>query len=297
MNLFGVLCLSSATALSLYWLMFLINNVPRMVRYGVATPEIYASTGIIGAICVALFAVGVISVRAKPAKTLVLVRNREGRVVSINQVEYGLVVHRKAKAAAPRVKPDLETPQPRKHGKAKHVISVAVLAALVLGGYASMMAVTGYTVQDVMSGMYSPFMAVSSQSMSPVLNYGDLIFVRKELPEQIMVGDIIAFNVPSPYDRVAASPTVHRVVDKWVEDGVVHFKTMGDNNQGEDPWTVPGENVIGKCVWKVPYMGYVVLALKTPLGLAAAFSALLVGALYPYVKRFLSVKGGSVQHG
>jgi signal peptidase I len=262
-------------------------------------PEMYISTGVIGAVCVALFTIGIVSVGAKPAKSvkgLMLVRNAEGRVVSIMEGEGGRITQGKAKAPTSKVKPGLKAPQPRRHKKAKSIVTMAVVSVL-LCGYSSMMVMAGYTLQDVMGGMYSPFMAVTSQRMQPTLNYGDLIIVTREHAENIVVGDIVAFNVPSPYDRVAASPTVHRVVDKWVEDGVVYFKTMGDNNQGEDPWTVPGENVIGKCVWKVPYMGYVVLALKTPLGLAAAFSALLVGALYPYVKRFLSVKGGSVQHG
>ena len=296
---FGVLCLSSAVGLSLYWTMYLMGNFPRMVQFGLNMPEVYTSTGVIGAVCVALFTIGIVSLGAKPAKSvkgLMLVRNAEGKVVSIMESEGGRIIHGKVKAPTSKVKPGLKAPQPRRHKKAKSIATMAVVSVL-LCGYSSMMVMAGYTLQDVMGGMYSPFMAVSSQSMQPTLNYGDLIIVTREHAENIVVGDIVAFNVPSPYDRVAASPTVHRVVGKWVEDGVVYFKTIGDNNQGEDPWTIPEENVIGKCTWKVPYIGYVVLAIKTPLGLATAFSALLVWVLYPYVKRFLSVREGGVQHG
>jgi len=289
-NIIGILLLSSAAGLALYWAMFLLNNLPRMARFGLDVPAMYVSTGVIGAVCVALFTAGIASVRSKPPKTLVLVRNAEGRVVSIHGGEYGRVTRGKAKASVPKLQPIKEAPQTRKHAKAKRLVSIAILAALVLGGYALSMALAGYTFQDVARGVYSPFMAISSGSMSPVLNYGDLIFVRKELPERIVVGDIIAFNVPSPYDRAAASPTVHRVVDKWVEDGVVYFKTMGDSNQGEDPWAVPGDSVIGKCVWKVPYVGLVVLYLRSPYGLALIVSVLAAPFIYSLLKRGKAVK-------
>ena len=286
-NLFSILCLSSATGLSLYWLMFLMSSVPRMVRYGLGTPEMYASTGIIGAVCVALFALGIVSFRAKPAKTLVLVRNGEGRVVSINEAEYGRVA--RGKASAPKAKP-IQASQARKQGKAKHVIGVTVLAALVLGGYASMMVMMGYTPQDLMSGMCSPFMVISSQSMQPVLNYGDLIIVRREPSERIEVGNIIAFNVPSPHDKLAPSPTVHRVVEKWTESGESYFKTMGDNNQGKDPWTVSGKNVIGKYAGKIPYLGLVVLFLRSTPGLALTATAIALSSLYSYFTKKESKK-------
>jgi signal peptidase len=279
-----------------------------MVRYGLGTPEIYASTGVIGAVCVALFVVGIISVRAKPAKALVLARNAEGRVVSINEAEYGravrrkakdathsptlsqlrrlygCVAHGKAKAVTPRANP-LQALQARRHGKAKHVVGVAVLAALALGGYASMMVVMGYTAQDAVSGMYSPFMAVPSGSMQPVLNYGDLITVRRETAERIVVGDIIVFNVPSPYDRLASSPTVHRVVEELVVDGKTLFRTKGDSNPDGDPWSVSAENVIGKYAGKVPYLGSAVLFLRGPIGLASITALIALSFLYPYFKK------------
>ena len=192
-----------------------------MLRYGLTTPIVHLSTGVIGSVCVALCVIGIITIReimpAKPVKTLVLARNAEGRVVSINQADYRSATHGKAKEAVPRVKRNPETPRQKKHRKAKSLLSGSALTAVVLGFYVSMMAMTGYTIQDVTSGMFSPFMAVSSQSMQPVLNYGDLILVRREQAENIEVGDIIAFNVPSPYNLVAQSPTVHEVVEKLNE--------------------------------------------------------------------------------
>jgi signal peptidase I len=283
---FGALCLSSATGLSLYWMMFLISNFALMLRYGLTTPTVYLSTGIIGSVSVALCLIGIVSVRetlpAKPVKTLVLVRNAQGRVVSINQTELPKSINQ---AELAKVKPNSEAPQQGRHGKAKAVVSGLALTAVVLGFYISMMTMSGYTIQDVTGGMFSPFMAVSSQSMQPILNYGDLILVKREKAENIEVGDIIAFNVPSPYDKVAPSPTVHRVVEKGSENGEIYFKTKGDNNCDKDPWNVPAQNLIGKYVGKAPYIGMAVLSLKSLYGQALIAALLAASFIYSHSKK------------
>src|SRR4030066_1461128 len=88
---FGVFCLASSIGIILYWTMFLISYFLRITRFGVEVPNINASTGIMGAVCVALFTFGIISIRLKPTKnTLVLVRNAEGKVSSILQAEHGM---------------------------------------------------------------------------------------------------------------------------------------------------------------------------------------------------------------
>ena len=260
-----------------------------MLRYGLTTPIVHLSTGVIGSICVALCIIGIITIReimpAKPVKTLVLVRSAKGRVVSINQADYRSATHGKTKEVAPKVKRNRETPLQGKHRKAKALLSGSALTAIVLGFYVSMMTMTGYTIQDVTSGMFSPFMAVSSQSMQPVLNYGDLILVRREQAENIEVGDIIAFNVPSPYNLVAQSPTVHKVVEKLNENGETYFKTKGDNNPTEDQWKVPAKNVIGKYAGKAPYIGLAALFLGGPLGLAVISVLITLSFIYPYFKK------------
>jgi signal peptidase I len=234
-------------------------------------PNTSASTAIIGAVCVALFTVGLISVRSKPPKTLVLVRNAEGKVASILPSEY-CVTQRKIKSANYGKKTAWSIEEPlKKRGKTKHVLALAALTAPFIG----------YALTAVMMGTYSPFMAVTSQSMQPALNYGDLIVLNGEQAKNIEPGDIIAFNVPSPYDRLVASPTVHRVTEKLVEDDDLYFKTRGDNNVNADTWMVPAENVVGKFVqFKIPYMGFIFIFLKTPLGLASF--ALVIAFVYVY---------------
>jgi len=256
-------------------------------------PEVNASTGIIGAVCVALFTMGIISVKAesiismkaRPTRTLVLVRNTKGKVTSILQAENGRVTSGKATATPVNLKPDLQAPQPRKNGKAKYLLGTAILIALV-SGYASTAFLMGYTVQDLTSGMCSPIMVVASQSMQPILNDGDVIFVRREQAENIEPGDIIAFNVPSPYDKLAPSPTVHRVIEKWTENGEIYFKTRGDNNDGADSWNVPAKNVIGEFTnIKISYIGFIFIFLRSPLGLASVTVTLALSIFYDYYQK------------
>jgi len=108
----------------------------------------------------------------------------------------------------------------------------------------------------------SPLMVVSSGSMVPVLNVGDIIIVRGADPQAITVGTIIIFHSPYEYDM----PIVHRVVAVVNDGGSLFFQTKGDHNEIQDGWKVPAENLIGVYVVKIPYIGLISLELRGPLG-------------------------------
>jgi signal peptidase len=60
--------------------------------------------------------------------------------------------------------------------------------------------------------------------------------------------------------------TSHRVIA--VADGLpFHFQTKGDANENADPFMVPAENVTGKVCLHIPYFGYAIQFIKTPLGI------------------------------
>jgi len=119
----------------------------------------------------------------------------------------------------------------------------------------------------------SPLMVVSSGSMIPTLNVGDIILVRGADPSTITVGTIIIFH--SPYDY--QMPIVHRVIAISNEGNSIFFQTKGDNNPGPDGWSVPGQNLMGVYVAKLPYVGLISLELRGPLG--ATLIILLVGLI------------------
>ena len=88
-------------------------------------------------------------------------------------------------------------------------------------------------------------------------NKGDIIFLVGEEAKDINIGDIIVFQSNSKH------PIIHRVVDKWLEEGEYHFKTKGDNNQ--DSFEQLGETsinenrILGKAVFKIPLLGWIKL--------------------------------------
>jgi signal peptidase len=108
----------------------------------------------------------------------------------------------------------------------------------------------------------SPLMVVSSGSMVPVLNVGDIIIVRGVDPKTVTVGTIIIFHSPYEYDM----PIVHRVVAVLNDNGSIYFQTKGDHNDIQDGWKVPAANLMGVYVMKIPYIGLISLELRGPLG-------------------------------
>lgn len=101
------------------------------------------------------------------------------------------------------------------------------------------------------------YYTVLTPSMSPAYNVGDMIFVRVGNIDDIQVGDVITFN-PSQDSEAFLT---HRVSEKIVDyqgTGVTCFRTKGDANNAEDSFLIDEERVIGKVIFGVPVLGYIV---------------------------------------
>ncbi len=91
------------------------------------------------------------------------------------------------------------------------------------------------------------------------LNTGDVMILFGRAPERINVGDVLVFE---PENRVwfeSHGPVIHRVVDRWQDDGIWYFQTKGDHNsQSFDNFEkrIPEDKVIGVAVVRIPYIGY-----------------------------------------
>lgn len=105
---------------------------------------------------------------------------------------------------------------------------------------------------------------VTSGSMSPTIEPGDVIVTTDVSPEEIESGDIVTVHDGSGGDT---GYVTHRVVDVVEEDGDRYFQLRGDANDQPDEGLVPAEYVQGNLHLHVPYLGYLLLFARSSLGL------------------------------
>ncbi len=111
----------------------------------------------------------------------------------------------------------------------------------------------------------NPFYVVSSGSMIPVLNVGDILIVKDgNTFSSLKVGDIIVFNRPQGGDRVI----VHRILEISDRFGEKVIVTKGDANDGIIPGTdfpIREKDYIGTVAYTVPKIGLVLKYLNPPV--------------------------------
>lgn len=121
-------------------------------------------------------------------------------------------------------------------------------------------------------GTDRPVIDVVSESMSPNINKGDLVIVKRAAPQDITIGDVIVFDTLSE-----PLPVIHRIY-KINDDGT--FQTLGDNNRGvQHDWEKqiePGD-IVGKAVLVIPYIGWVKI---TVCGVVPVFCKVFSSAIY-----------------
>jgi signal peptidase len=115
-----------------------------------------------------------------------------------------------------------------------------------------------YVAPFLVGGSFSS--VVMGGSMEPTIHVGSIVIVRKVKPEDVRVGDIVAF-------KTGESKTIHRVIEKVIEDGSFYFRTKGDANEDPDPWIVKPQDILGELQLPIPYYGYLIWFAQTPFGI------------------------------
>jgi len=134
--------------------------------------------------------------------------------------------------------------------KIKEIISVLIAAALLTPAII-------YAIPFIVDDYYSS--VILSGSMEPTIPVGSIVVVGRVDPDDVKVSDIIVF-------QRSKSKTLHRVIDKIVENDSYYFKTKGDANEDPDPWLVQPEQIQGALLLTIPYYGYLLYFAGTPIG-------------------------------
>ena len=96
---------------------------------------------------------------------------------------------------------------------------------------------------------------VSSDSMSPAMNVGDLVFTKEVQFEDVEVEDVLTFTKQGSEKWFS-----HRVVE--INTAEKAFRTKGDHNNVIDPGYTSFDAVVGRVEKKIPLVGFLPLALS-----------------------------------
>lgn len=142
-------------------------------------------------------------------------------------------------------------------------VVVAVILAILLVG----VRLVGFQPYTVLSG-----------SMEPAYHVGSLIYVKAVDGRSLQVGDPVTFRMES------GSIVTHRVVELVPDEkdpSVVHYRTQGDANTIPDGRLLTAEQVIGKPMFTIPYLGFVSDFIQRPPGTYIVISGCLLLLILP----------------
>ncbi len=91
--------------------------------------------------------------------------------------------------------------------------------------------------------------AIVSNSMKPNISRGDIVLIQKIDPNTLKEQDVILYSL----DNIQV---FHRIIKIQYAQGVKQYTVKGDNNQYPDPKPVLGEQIIGKHIATIPYIGW-----------------------------------------
>lgn len=142
------------------------------------------------------------------------------------------------------------------------VLCVILIPILVIN---CILIVKSFTSEEVPNVAGTLPLIVLTDSMYPVIESGDLIICHTEDPENIAVGDVIAFFDPAGN---GSSIVTHRVAEVTEQDGKIAWRTKGDNNNTEDRLLVTEDKLVAEYEGtRLAGFGNVALFMQTTPGL------------------------------
>jgi len=129
-----------------------------------------------------------------------------------------------------------------------NVVTVCLVLIALSALIIALAPLVGWRIDTVLSG-----------SMEPSIATGSVVIISPISANDIRVGDVIAFTRDG-------LDVCHRAIS--IHQGPpLQFTTKGDSNTSPDLNPVDSNHVIGKVLVSIPYVGYVIYFIKTPIGL------------------------------
>lgn len=105
--------------------------------------------------------------------------------------------------------------------------------------------------------------------MEPTLEVDDVVIVKKTIPQELKVGDIVTFLEE---ERTIS----HRIIDITEVNGGLKFQTKGDNNEVPDNFNLDGNQIYGKVLFKISGIGGIVGYIQNINGFINGFILILI---------------------
>jgi len=139
-----------------------------------------------------------------------------------------------------------------------YIITTIILGLFILA--AGLLLISSFSIPGV------PFdtRSVLTGSMEPAIPTGSIVFIIPK--DNYGEGDIITFHRKESQLEI---PITHRIMGAEMVDGQFIYVTQGDGNEYADTAAVYQDEILGKVVLHVPYLGKLLDIAKTPFGFAA----------------------------
>ena len=158
--------------------------------------------------------------------------------------------------------------------KISHFISTVILyVILVIVGIIAIMFIAYFIDQQIgkskgeaRTPLFGAYVIIS-ESMVPRINVNDAVVTMRATEADIKVNDIITF-ISKEIDT-KGTPITHRVVGIVYDENktkVIGYRTKGDHNNTQDFAIISPDEVLGKMLIRIPFIGYVQTFLTKPLG-------------------------------
>jgi len=146
--------------------------------------------------------------------------------------------------------------------KVIRVIINSISTLLLIVGILAFVFIITSSKQGLPSLFGYSFLTVSTESMSPEYNKGDMLLLEKAEADSLKVGDDICFLSTDP--KIKGLPNTHRIHEiKFDKNGERYFVTKGVANIKPDDYFVYDDQLVGKIVWSSAFLGKVFTIIAT----------------------------------